>query len=114
MDQTGLQPSTAYSIEAYASNAGGRGPATAPVTGTTQKAPIGQVTGLTVVSATAANVTLSWTAVAGATSYQVLYQQTGWTWWVNGPLVNAPTTQATVQMPTGSQGVTYDFEVYAQ
>lgn len=113
VDVTGLQASTAYLFTVYAVNAGGHGPTSSAVSATTQAAPLGQITGLAVVSTTATTVTLSWNALGGAASYQVIYQQAGWTWWQNGPSVNAPTTTATVTLPTGSQGVTYYFEVYA-
>jgi len=110
-DITGLQPATGYLFTAYATNASGSGPISAPLSVTTAAAAPGQVGPLTLVSDTTTSATISWAAVPLATSYQVEYQVDGDATWASGPLVTAPTTSATV---TGlSAGYTYNFRVTA-
>lgn len=83
-----LDPSTTYTFKVHAVNAGGRSADSAPLTVTTN-APSTPVpatpTGLSAPSKTGTAVDLTWTAVAGASSYRVLR---------NGTQVSASLTSA--------------------
>lgn len=110
-DITGLSPGVNYLIQVAASNLGGAGPFSPALSVTTPSGPLNQVAGLTQTSLTATSIALSWQAVVNATQYQVQYRLAGSGTWVNGPLIVAPTTSATV---TGlNAGSTYQFLVYA-
>ena len=83
---TGLTNGTAYTYTITANNTGGSSAASAGVSATPQVAAPGIPTGLTA-TAGVGQVTVSWTAVTGATSYQ-LYRGT--------TLVSSPTTTSFV------------------
>lgn len=73
---TGLQASTSYYYEVRATNASGSSALTSAVAGTTAPATTGGTlpatpTGLSVGSATASSLTVTWNAVSSATSYQL-------------------------------------------
>jgi uncharacterized protein (DUF1800 family)/fibronectin type 3 domain-containing protein len=104
---TGLTNGTPYSYRVAAHNGGGDGPLSAEVTAS----PLAVLAAPTNLSATAGNamVTLSWTAVTGATSYNVYRGTTA-----NGqsatPTATLLTTSAFVDSAV-SNGVTYFYKV---
>lgn len=110
-DITGLASSVTYLIRVAASNLGGNGPYSTPLSVQTLTGVPNQVTGLTSSSLTSTSVALTWSAVTNAVTYQIQYQLAGTTAWTNGPVVTAPTVTGTV---TGLlAGYTYNFRVYA-
>ena len=106
---TGLTNGTTYSYRVAAHNAGGDGPFSAVVSTAPGAAP-GVPTN---VSASAGNamVTLSWTAVATATSYNV-YRGTTTNGQAAPPLATGLTAPAFVDSPV-TNGVTYFYKVTA-
>ena len=76
---TGLTNSATYFYTVSAINAGGEGAQSNVTSATPMLPPPGQVTGLTATPGNA-RVALSWTAVAGATSYRVYRGPTAGTW----------------------------------
>lgn len=106
---TGLVNGTTYSYRVAAHNAGGDGPFSAVVSATPGAAPIAP-TNLSA-SAGDAMVTLSWTAVANATTYNV-YRSTTTNGQANPPLATGVNTPAFVDSPV-MNGVTYFYKVTA-
>jgi hypothetical protein len=70
----------------------------------------GDPTGLSSSSITNTNATVSWTAVSGATSYDVDYKLTSSTTWTNAATA---TTATSVNITALTQGTTYDWRVRA-
>ena len=111
--QTGLSAGTSYYYIVTAQNASGAGPASAQVTASTSSpapvlpaAPAG-------VSATggSAQATVSWSAVSGATSYNLYYSTTSGVTTANGTKVTGASSPST---QTGlNAGTTYYFVVTA-
>jgi fibronectin type 3 domain-containing protein len=106
---TGLMNGTTYSYRVAAHNAGGDGPFSAVVSavpGATPSAP-------TNLSASPGNamVTLSWTAVANATTYNV-YRSTTTNGQANPPLTTGVNTPAFVDSPV-TNGTAYFYKVTA-
>ena len=106
---TGLTNGTTYSYRVAAHNAGGDGPFSAVVSTVPGAAPSAP----TNLSASPGNamVTLSWTAVATATSYNV-YRSTTTNGQANPPLATGVNTPAFVDTPV-MNGVTYFYKVTA-
>ncbi|MGN0468538.1 MAG: fibronectin type III domain-containing protein [Acutalibacteraceae bacterium] len=74
---TGLKANTTYTVKVRSYNADKAYSATVSAKATT---PVAQVTGLQVSSVTDTTATLKWTAVSGATSYNVYYSKDNKTW----------------------------------
>ena len=106
---TGLMNGTAYSYRVAAHNAGGDGPASATVSATPGAVPSAP----TNLSATAGNamVTLSWTAVGTATSYNV-YRSTTTNGQTTPPLATGVNTPAFVDSPV-TNGTPFFYKVTA-
>lgn len=104
---TGLTANTTYTYKISATNVKGTSAQSTTVNGTTSNAAVPtQVTGLTVGTVTATSVALSWTAVTGATSYDI-YRDGG-----SQPIGN---TTGTTYTDTGvTAGVSYTYNVAAE
>jgi fibronectin type 3 domain-containing protein len=106
---TGLVNGTTYSYRVAAHNAGGDGPFSAVVSGVPGAAP-GVPTNVNA-SAGNAMVTLSWTAVGNATSYNV-YRSTTTNGQANPPLATGVNNPAFVDSPV-TNGTTYFYKISA-
>jgi hypothetical protein len=105
---TGLTLGSSYEVQVLSVNEQGTsGPS--PIATATLKTLPAQVTGLATGTATPATMPLTWTAVAGATAYQVEYKASASGSWLTGPLVQ--TNAATVTLL--ASGTSYDFRVSA-
>jgi hypothetical protein len=115
---TGLAPNITYNFQVFAVNNYGSSAASTisatqlPIastsaTGTTPSTP----TTLTVNSTTVNSATLTWTASSTAVQYNVLYQISGASSWVDYAIVNAPTVTKIVSGLVAN--VTYIFQVIA-
>jgi poly(3-hydroxybutyrate) depolymerase len=99
---TGLTANTTYTYTVSATNVKGTSAQSSSVNATTTNAAVpGQVTGLTVGTITATSVALSWTAVTGATSYEV-YRNGG-----SQPIGNTTSTSFTDTGVTAGNSYTY-------
>lgn len=113
---TGLQPSTSYDFQVFASNSGGAGPASVAVSQWTTGVPTPaaaapvQVTGLTAAAGTDGTITLHWSGLAPAPdAYVVQYRASGALPWAT--YSNTGTTSAVV---SGLDAATkYEFLVFA-
>jgi poly(hydroxyalkanoate) depolymerase family esterase len=104
---TGLDAGTTYSYTVSAVGSGSEGSQSAPVNGTTTGTASGPAapTGLTVTGTTDTTVSLSWSAVSGAASYNV---------YRNGAKVNASAITATSYTDSGlTANTTYSYTVAA-
>jgi hypothetical protein len=113
---TGLTAGTAYQVRVRAIGEGGYVPSLYAVaafstTGDTPvPEPLPAPTGLAAGTATATDIPLTWTAVAGADGYVVRWAPTGTTTWTSLPVTAE--TSATITGLTASTG--YDIQVQAQ
>ncbi len=103
---TGLSSATLYEFQVQTVCTTGTSAFTASSTFTTTAAPCTVATGLTSAAITTTGATLSWTAVSGATSYNVQYRVSGTTTWTS------TTTSTTTSILTGLSSATlYEFQV---
>ena len=110
-DIPNLAAGTQYLIEVAATNLGGSGPFSQPLVVTTTTGPPNQVQNLTPSVVNPSSITLQWSPVVNAVTYQMQYQLMGASIWSNGPLISVPNVSGTI---TGLQpGFTYNFRVYA-
>jgi titin len=100
-----LKPSTTYYFEVAAANSAGTSAPTNWVSGLTTPAAPAK---LTATAVSTSQISLSWTAVSGATAYEVYY----WNGSTFQPLETLTTGTTTVRVSTSVQG-TYYFEVAA-
>ncbi|WP_157266618.1 fibronectin type III domain-containing protein [Azohydromonas aeria] len=112
---TGLTPGVSYDYQVAAVNGAGSSAYSTSVTGSTAAAAPGQVTGLTLGTATETTQPLTWTAPtangSAITDYVIQYRVTGsgsWTTFADG---TSTTTSATVTGLTAS--TSYDYQVAA-
>jgi chitodextrinase len=107
---TGLTPNTTYFFQVRAVDAAGNvSPASSTVSATTGVSTLAAPTGLTVTGTTSTSVSASWTASAGAASYQVLIGLNA-----AGPFVAAGTTPTPSTTISGlTANTTYFIQVKA-
>jgi phosphatidylserine/phosphatidylglycerophosphate/cardiolipin synthase-like enzyme len=106
---TGLTPGTTYEFQVQAVCPSGTSAYSGSTTFTTlSAASCGMATGLTASSITTTSATLSWTAVAGATSYNIQYRVVGTSTW-------STTTSGTtsVNLTALTAATNYEYQVQA-
>jgi large repetitive protein len=107
-----VSPGTSYDYQVAGVDAGGAGAFSATQSATTPPVAPGQVTGLVATAGSPTEVDLTWTATAGATSYEVDRSTTA----ASGPFTALSTTVASPAYAdkTGSPQKTYWYRVIAQ